>query len=120
MSVDDARARAQRALAMLTARYRADAGTLCDRFAAISARLAADPADAAALEALLRDAHRTHGTAGSLGFDAASLRCGEMEERVEQWRADPALERSAREQLVAEFAAALRCDFGIDGATAAE
>ena len=112
VSAEDARARAKVAIEMLTARYRADAAALCDRFAAIGVSLAGDPSDANALAALQLESHRVRGTAGSLGFDAASERCGEIEERAERWLADPMLDRGERARLVADFAGALRGDFG--------
>lgn len=120
MSGDNAQARARLAIEMLTARYRAGAAPLCDRLDALAVRLATDPGDAAVLDELAREVHKTHGTAGSLGFDAASERCAALEERVGAWAADAALDRGERAALVAALAHGLRADFGIDGAATPE
>ncbi|MBI2796770.1 MAG: Hpt domain-containing protein [Gemmatimonadetes bacterium] len=110
-----ARARAAAALAALKARYRGEAAALCDRFAELGAQLAADPGNARAIGELARTVHRVHGTAGSLGFDAASARSAALEALVEGWRGTEGPDRAARGGIVVEFARALRADFGIDG-----
>lgn len=64
---------------------RAQLGVLAD----LADRLAASGGDRDALEALRRETHKIHGSAGSYGFwDASRLAAG-MEETVKDWAARP-------------------------------
>ncbi|MDE3151774.1 MAG: response regulator [Gemmatimonadota bacterium] len=98
-----------------------------DALRAIQRRIARDPGEASALDALRRELHRVRGTAGSYGFAEASRLAAELEPRAAQWAADPAHERAERsavlERFVDALADALRAPGGPEagaGATASD
>src|SRR4029077_13939987 len=65
---------------------------------AMAERLVAAGADRAALDALRRETHKVHGSAGSYGFMEASRLAGGMEGTGEDWAArpdDPDVERGS-------------------------
>ncbi len=97
----------QAVLARLRARFAATAPAIIATLTDIADRLEADATDAAALDALVRESHRVHGTAGSHGFHDASRLAGEMERSAAAWLADPALEADARGARVRDLARAL-------------
>jgi CheY-like chemotaxis protein/HPt (histidine-containing phosphotransfer) domain-containing protein len=55
------------------------------------------------VEALRRELHRIHGTAGTFGFREASALAGVMERRAIQWAAHPSADRTGRGDLVIDF-----------------
>ena len=91
------------ALRLLQERFRASSPALIARFRTLVAALAAAPADPDVLDDVCRELHRTHGTAGSYGFTAASRLAADLEARVVQWAADPLLERTERVTILGEF-----------------
>ena len=81
--------------------------------AEIADRLVAAPRDIRVLDALRRETHKVHGSAGSYGFWDASRLAADMEATVKTWLADPgaggAEERgAAARRFVTSLAAALR------------
>lgn len=90
------RAKLQAALTRLRTRFAATAPAIADGLEAIADRLDADPTDVSALEALMRETHRLHGTAGSHGFHEASTIAAAMERRAAAWLAAPAVDIDGR------------------------
>jgi chemotaxis protein histidine kinase CheA len=68
-----------------------------------AAQLSVSPTAPELLDALRREAHRIHGTAGSYGHETASGLAAGIEERIVQWLADPALEREIRSAVIDRF-----------------
>ena len=58
--------------------------------AELAERLIAGGDDVGAIEALRRDAHKLRGSAGSFGFDQATVVAAELEEAAKQWLTHPA------------------------------
>ena len=96
----------------LRQRFLESARATLDRLQQYATLLSSDPRDSNALENLRRDLHRLRGSSGSYGFDAASARLGQMEERVKQWVIDQTLEAPRRGGLMRELVDALHTDFG--------
>lgn len=90
------RAKLQAALARLRTRFAATAPTIAAGLEAIADRLDVDPADVSALEPLVREMHRVHGTAGSHGFHEASTIAAAMERRAAAWLAAPTVDADGR------------------------
>ncbi len=94
-------------LARLRERFLATTGEIVHGYETLAARLAADPTDADALDALRQAAHRTHGTAGSYGFHGASRMASCVELLAIDWLADARPERGRRSAIVTAFASLL-------------
>lgn len=101
-------------LAKLRDQFLATSHATVAAFEALAQRLEAAPADAEALATLRSDLHRTHGTAGSYGFHAASRLAGAFEGVAIAWAGDAALDRQRRADVTRRFARGLRAAF--DGA----
>jgi CheY-like chemotaxis protein/HPt (histidine-containing phosphotransfer) domain-containing protein len=100
------------ALAALRERYRATSATSVAALRRLAAQLAAMPAAPDVIEALRRELHRVHGTAGTYGFPEASRLAAQLEERAILWAADPALDHARRAAMTAHFAEALEARLG--------
>lgn len=98
-------------LARLRDRFLATSGQVVEVFEGLALRLRADAADGAAIEELRQAAHRSHGTAGSYGFHAASRLAASLETLAMDWLGDPSLDRDRRSTIVANFATLLRGTF---------
>ena len=98
------RAKLQAALARLRTRFAATAPTIAAGLLAIADRLDADPTDVSALESLVHETHRVHGTAGSHGFHEASTIAAAMERRAAAWLAAPAVDLEGRGDQVRALA----------------
>ena len=107
------------ALRALRVRFRATSANTVDAFRQLARQLAAAPDAPEVVEALRRELHRVHGTAGSYGFIDASRLAGKIEQRVQQWATDPAHERAERATIVEHFATALALAFEYDDEAAA-
>ena len=99
-------------LRALRERYRASTGLIVEGFRALALQLGSAPGDPVLLDALRRDLHRLHGTAGSYGYAEASRLAAALEDRVIGWQAAPTLEGADRARSVAEFAQGLESAFG--------
>ena len=101
-------ARASDALRALRERFReTSAGTIA-LLDDLARHLGAEPAAPETIEALRRELHRVHGTAGSYGFSEASRLAAKLEQRVAAWEQDPALESTQRATIIGHFVSALR------------
>lgn len=98
-------------LRQLRERYRARGPEVVGRFLALAAELARDIRSAEAIEAVRREAHRIHGTAGTYGFAEASRIAAELEARCARWAADPDADAEQRPMLVERAADAIGRDF---------
>ena len=99
------------ALRALRARFRATSSNTIDAFRRLARHLTAAPDAPEVIEALRRELHRVHGTAGSYGFMEASRLAAKIEERVLGWAAAPARERDQRATIIEHFASALALAF---------
>jgi chemotaxis protein histidine kinase CheA len=99
------------ALRVLRERFRAASPATVARLRNFAAVLARTPDAPGVIDALRRELHRVHGTAGSYGFKAASELAAAMEERVARWAKAPTLEREERSALLEEFTGALERAF---------
>lgn len=111
MTAPTPQAKAEATLRALRVRFRAESWQTVDIFRRLATELQADALKPDALDRLLREAHRIHGTAGSFGFLRASALAASLEERATAWRADPALDGGARGSTVADFARELERSF---------
>ncbi len=94
-------------LAQLREKYRASSGNTLAAFTQLAEQLQKDPAAPEVVEALRRELHRVHGTAGSYGFHEASRLAGALEPVAVKWAADPHLDRDRRASIVRQFVRAL-------------
>lgn len=94
-------------LAKLRERYLASSGNTLSAFTRLAEQLAQNPTAQAVVDALRRELHRVHGTAGSYGFHEASRLAGALEPVAVQWAAQPTLDRDRRAAIVRQFVRAL-------------
>lgn len=111
---------AQAALAVLRERFRASAANTIQAFERMAEQLAAAPDAPELVDALRRELHRVHGTAGSYGFMEASRLAAKLEERAIRWTRDPRLDREQRGTIMRHFAEALRLAFDADAGSTDE
>lgn len=95
----------------LRERFLASARATLERLQHFGVLLEADPRDGAVLDALRREMHRLRGSSGSYGYDAASVRLGEMLTRAAAWALDPTLEAEHRGAHVRHLVDALYTAF---------
>lgn len=101
-------------LAQLREKYLASSGNTLAAFAQLAEQLHRDPAAPEVVEALRRELHRVHGTAGSYGFHEASRLAGALEPVAVKWAADPQLDRDRRAGIVRQFVRALTSSLQAD------
>ena len=109
-------------LAQLRERYLASSGNTIAAFTALADQLQLSPSSPQVVDALRRELHRVHGTAGSYGFHEASRLAGALEPVAVRWAVDEALDRSRRAAIVRQFVRALAASLSAtrpDGAAAA-
>jgi CheY-like chemotaxis protein/HPt (histidine-containing phosphotransfer) domain-containing protein len=105
------------ALRVLRERYRTTIANTVAAFRRLSAQLAVIASAPEVVEALRRELHRVHGSAGSFGFPEASRMAAELEEAAIRWVRDPSLDADRRAAMIADFANALEaCVLGEGGA----
>lgn len=105
------------ALRILRERYRTTIRNTVAAFRRLSAQLAVIAGAPEVVDALRRELHRVHGSAGSFGFPEASQLAAELEEIAIRWVEDPQLDVDRRAAMTAEFANALEaCVLGAEGA----
>jgi CheY-like chemotaxis protein len=95
------------ALEALRERYRAASARIVAWFRHVAAQLTVAPEAPQVLDAVRRELHRVHGTAGSYGFPEVSRLAGVLEERAVGWAADPAFDKGRRALIIGHFASAL-------------
>jgi CheY-like chemotaxis protein/HPt (histidine-containing phosphotransfer) domain-containing protein len=95
------------ALRVLRERYRATIANTVAALRQIAGQLAAAPSAPEVVDALRRELHRVHGTAGSYGFADASRLAADLEQAAVRWAIDPAMDIDRRSSMTAEFADAL-------------
>ena len=95
------------ALAALRERYRGASARIVAWFRHVAAQLTVAPDAPQVLDALRRELHRVHGTAGTFGFPEVSQLAGVLEERSVRWAAEPALDKGRRGLIIGHFASAL-------------
>lgn len=111
---------AREAMRQLRDRYRARSPEVVGRFLALAGELARDVLSPEAIEAVRREAHRIHGTAGTYGFAEASRIASELEVRCERWAANPDADAGQRPMLVERAADALGLAFATPEEAAGE
>src|SRR5689334_14342815 len=101
------------ALRVLRERYRVTIANTVAALRRLSAQLAVIASAPEVVEALRRELHRVHGSAGSFGFPEASKLAAELEEAAIRWVSDPSLDSDRRAAMTADFANALeQCVLG--------
>ena len=96
----------------LRERFRASTLRTCAAFRTLGMQLAATPDAPEVVDAVRRELHRVHGTAGSYGFREASNLAAKLEERAIRWATDAELDRDARGAMMIEFAEVLSLAVG--------
>ncbi len=104
-------------LAQLRERYLASSGNTVAAFSQLGEQLQLNPTAPEVVEALRRELHRVHGTAGSYGFHEASRLAGALEPVAIRWAADPGLDRDRRAAIVRQFVRALGASFAAEGSS---
>jgi CheY-like chemotaxis protein/HPt (histidine-containing phosphotransfer) domain-containing protein len=105
------------ALRVLRERYRATIANTVAALRQIAVQLTAAPNAPEIVDALRRELHRIHGTAGSYGFADASRLAADLEQAAVRWAIDPAMDLDRRASMTAEFADALElCVEGVASA----
>ena len=99
------------ALRVMRERYRAGSGAIVETFLALALELARTPESPVAIEAVRREAHRVHGTAGTYGFGEASDIASSLERRCTMWAVDAAADAGHRSAIVERAARALTAAF---------
>ena len=94
-------------LAKLRERFAASSGNTVSAFARLAEQLQRNPTAPEVIDALRRELHRLHGTAGSYGFHEASRIAGALELVAVKWGSDPDLDRSRRGAVVEQFVRAI-------------
>ena len=102
---------AREAIRMMRERYRAGSGAIVESFLALAADVARSPDSPDTIEAVRREAHRVHGTAGTYGFGEASEIASSLERRCATWAADPSADAGHRSAIVERAARALFAAF---------
>lgn len=105
-------------LAQLREKYLASSGNTLAAFTQLAEQLQRDPTTPEVVEALRRELHRVHGTAGSYGFHEASRLAGALEPVAVKWAADAQLDRDRRAGIVRQFIRALAASLQQDQADA--
>lgn len=97
----------QDVLAKLRERFASQAGNTLTAFSTLAEQLHRAPTAPEVVDALRRELHRVHGTAGSYGFHEASRLASAMELVASRWVADPNRDRDRRAAIVRQFVRAL-------------
>lgn len=96
----------------LRERFRASTLRTCAAFRTLGIQLSATPDAPEVVDAVRRELHRVHGTAGSYGFREASNLAAKLEERAIRWATDAELDRDVRGAMIIEFAEVLTLAVG--------
>ncbi len=98
-------------LAKLRERFAASAGNTLKAFENLADQLQRTPTAPEVVDALRRELHRLHGTAGSYGFHEASRLASALEMLANRWQADAQRDRDRRATIVRQFARSLAVAF---------
>lgn len=98
-------------LAKLRERFAASSGNTLKAFEALADQLQRTPGAPEVIDALRRELHRLHGTAGSYGYHEASRLAATLETLVSTWQTDAQRDRERRATIVRTFAASLASAF---------
>jgi len=101
------------AMRALQERFRASGTRTVETFRALAAQLTATPTAAGVVDAVRRELHRVHGTAGSYGYQEASRLAGKLEARAARWAADGLVDHDQRGAMIEQFAGVLELAFGV-------
>ena len=104
---------AREAMRAMRERYRAGSGAIVERFLALAADMAREPDSPELVEAVRREAHRVHGTAGTYGFAEASDIAASLERRCRTWAEDRAAEKDDRAAIIERAARAIEAAFAL-------
>lgn len=104
-------------LTQLRERYLASSGNTVAAFSQLAEQLQLNPTAPEVVDALRRELHRVHGTAGSYGFHEASRLAGALEPVAIQWAASASLDRDRRASIVRQFVRALSASFTPEGSS---
>jgi CheY-like chemotaxis protein len=96
----------------LKERFRTSTLRTCAAFRTLGLQLATTPDAPEVVDAVRRELHRVHGTAGSYGFGEASNLAAKLEDRAIRWASDPELDRESRGAMIIEFADVLALAVG--------
>lgn len=107
------RALSGEAMRALSERFRASGARTCEAFRTLAAQLGTTPTAPEVIEAVRRELHRVHGTAGTYGYHDASRLAAKLEERAVRWAADPMVDREQRGRMIEQFAGVLALAFGL-------
>ncbi len=99
------------AIAKLREKFAATAGNTVQAFSALADQLQRMPTAPEVVEALRRELHRVHGTAGSYGFHEVSRLAAALELVASRWQSDPSRDRDRRAAIVRHFARSLESAF---------
>jgi DNA-binding response OmpR family regulator/HPt (histidine-containing phosphotransfer) domain-containing protein len=99
------------AIAKLREKFAATAGNTIQAFSALADQLQRMPTAPEVVEALRRELHRIHGTAGSYGFHEVSRLAAALELVASRWQADPLRDRDRRAGIVRHFSRSLEAAF---------
>ncbi len=103
-------------LQQLREKYLASSGNTLTAFTELAEQLQRDPAAPEVVDALRRELHRVHGTAGSYGFHEASRLAGALEPVAVKWAADRSMDRDRRAGIVRQFVRSLAASLRPEGA----
>lgn len=106
------------ALRVLRERYRATIANTVAALRQLAQQLTRTPSAPEIVDALRRELHRIHGTAGSYGFADASRLAAELEQAAVRWAIDPEMDVDRRGNMTAEFADAL--ELCVEGAASTD
>jgi len=99
------------AIAKLREKFAATAGNTVQAFSALADQLQRMPTAPEVVDALRRELHRIHGTAGSYGFHEVSRLAAALELVASRWQADPSRDRDRRAAIVRQFSRSLAVAF---------
>jgi len=102
---------AREAIRVMRERYRAASGAIIETFLGLAAEMSRTPDSPATIEAVRREAHRVHGTAGTYGFGEASDIASSLERRCAMWATDPSADAGNRSAIVERSARSLAASF---------
>lgn len=98
-------------LATLRERFAASAAKTMAALTSLADHLQRTPSSVEVVDALRRELHRVHGTAGSYGFHEASRLAAGLELVASRWQSDPGCDRDRRAAIVRQLVRALAAAF---------
>lgn len=94
-------------------RFRVSGLRTVETLRALAAQLTRSPTASDVVDAVRRELHRVHGTAGTYGYHEASRLAGKLEERALRWADDATLDCVIRGAMIDQFAGVLELAFGV-------